>query len=50
MRAGLQELFAMTVRGELRVEIGGRYPLEQAREAHRALESRGTRGKLVLVA
>jgi NADPH2:quinone reductase len=35
--------------GRLRVLIGGRYPLEDARRAHEDLESRRTRGKLLLV-
>jgi NADPH2:quinone reductase len=35
--------------GRLRVLIGGRYPLEEARRAHEDLESRRTRGKLLLV-
>lgn len=36
-------------RGELRIRIGGEWPLAQAADAHRALESRKTTGKLVLV-
>ncbi|MCU0633683.1 MAG: quinone oxidoreductase [Gemmatimonadaceae bacterium] len=35
--------------GALRVEIGGRWPLAQAADAHRALESGGTTGKLLLM-
>jgi NADPH:quinone reductase len=35
--------------GRLRVLIGGRYPLDEARRAHEDLESRATRGKLVLI-
>jgi len=35
--------------GKLRVLIGGRYPLDEARRAHEDLESRATRGKLVLI-
>ncbi len=49
LKAGLAELFDLTVRGELKVRIGGIHPLEHAAEAHRALEGRGTTGKLVLV-
>jgi NADPH:quinone reductase len=35
--------------GALHVEIGGRWPLAQAADAHRALEGGGTTGKLVLI-
>jgi NADPH:quinone reductase len=35
--------------GKLRVLIGGRYSLEDARRAHEDLEARRTRGKLLLV-
>lgn len=35
-------------RGELNVRIHGEYPLEHAADAHRALESRETSGKLLL--
>jgi NADPH2:quinone reductase len=35
---------------ELRIRIGGEWPLAQAADAQRALESRGTTGKLLLVA
>jgi len=35
-------------RGEIKIRVGARYPLEQAAEAHRALEGRGTTGKVLL--
>ena len=52
--ADLAERFARygragDARGELHVRIGARFPLAQAAEAHRALEGRGTSGKLLLV-
>lgn len=49
MRAALEELFTLAGNGELRVTIGGRYPLERAADAHRALSRRASVGKLVLV-
>lgn len=49
LRTGLTELFDLAVRGQLKVTIGGTYPLERAAEAHRALEGRRTTGKVVLV-
>jgi NADPH:quinone reductase len=48
LRTGLEELFDLVIRDELKVTIGGRYPLAEASEAHRALEGRNTTGKLVL--
>ena len=42
------ELLAALSRGELRVTIGGVYPLSEAARAHEALESRQTTGKLLL--
>lgn len=44
-----QELFDLVTEGILKVEIGARFPLEQAGEAHAALESRTTTGKVILV-
>jgi NADPH2:quinone reductase len=35
--------------GKLKVRIGARYPLEQARQAHEHLEARKTTGKLLLI-
>ncbi len=49
LREGLAELFALAGRGELVVTVGERFPLARAAEAHRALEGRGTTGKVVLV-
>ena len=49
LKADLAELFDLAARGQLKVTIGGAYPLEQAAEAHRALEERRTTGKVVLV-
>jgi NADPH2:quinone reductase len=49
LRVGLEDLFDLVAKRELVVTIGGRYPLSEARDAHRALEGRGTTGKLVLV-
>ncbi len=46
-RAG--DLFDWMAAGELKVRIDATYPLEQAAEAHRALASRATSGKLLLL-
>jgi NADPH2:quinone reductase len=42
-------LFGWMKAGQLDVRIGGEFPLEKAADAHRALESRGTTGKLLLI-
>lgn len=44
-----RELFAAITSGEVRVRIDRELPLRDAAEAHRLLESRATRGKLVLI-
>ncbi|WP_026870209.1 quinone oxidoreductase family protein [Inquilinus limosus] len=49
LRADLAELFALAASGALRVVQGGRYRLDQAAEAHRALEDRKSTGKIVLI-
>jgi NADPH2:quinone reductase len=46
--APLQDLFARTLAGELRVVEGAVYPLSEARRAHEDLRARKTVGKLVL--
>lgn len=48
-RADLTRLFAGAAQGDLKVVQGGRFPLGQVAEAHRALETRRTVGKVVLV-
>jgi len=47
MRA--DDLFRWVAAGELKVRIGATFPLADAAEAHRALEGRGTTGKLLLI-
>ncbi|MGO1081215.1 quinone oxidoreductase family protein [Inquilinus sp. CA228] len=49
LRADLAELFALAATGALTVRQGGRYRLDQAAEAHRALETRRSTGKVVLI-
>lgn len=43
------DLFAAIADGSLDVSIGGRYPLDEAAEAYRALEGRRSTGKLLLI-
>jgi len=42
-------VLALVERGELKVRIGARYPLAEARRAHEDLEGRRTTGKLLLI-
>lgn len=44
-----RELFEAVESGAVKVRIGGRFALEDAADAHRALAGRGTTGKLILV-
>jgi NADPH2:quinone reductase len=44
----LAELGGYIRDGRLRLQLGGTYKLAQAAEAHRAIEGRGTTGKIVL--
>jgi NADPH2:quinone reductase len=46
-RAG--RLFELIAEGRLKVRIGGRYQLKEARQAHIDLQSRKTTGKLLLI-
>jgi NADPH2:quinone reductase len=43
------DILSAVADGSLRVEIGGRYPLEQAAQAYRDLEGRASTGKLLLI-
>ncbi len=43
------DVFGLVAAGDLKVEIGARYPLAEARRAHEDLEARRTTGKLLLV-
>jgi NADPH2:quinone reductase len=49
LRGRTDELFGWLGDGRLVVRISGRYPLADAAAAHRALESRATTGKLLLI-
>jgi NADPH2:quinone reductase len=46
---GAGELFDLVRHGEIRIQPPRAFPLAQAADAHRALESRQTTGSLVLV-
>jgi len=46
MRAGA--VLGAIARGELRMRIGARFPLAETAAAHRALEGRGTTGKVLI--
>jgi NADPH2:quinone reductase len=49
LERGAAELFAVIVGGKVRIDVSRTYPLAEAGEAHRALESRATTGSLVLL-
>ncbi|MDB6126170.1 MAG: Alcohol dehydrogenase zinc-binding domain protein [Verrucomicrobia bacterium] len=49
LRARTDELFSWIASGRLKVRIGATFPLAAAGDAHRALESRTTTGKLLLL-
>ncbi len=44
----LNELFAYLKQGQLKVQIGGVFSLEQASKVHQLIESRSSQGKLIL--
>jgi NADPH2:quinone reductase len=43
------EIFTLIETGQLKVNIGRRYPLAEAAQAHLDIESRATTGKLLLL-
>ncbi|MBS7742672.1 MULTISPECIES: alcohol dehydrogenase catalytic domain-containing protein [unclassified Chelatococcus] len=47
--ADLQKVIALVERGEIAPEIAGVLPVEDAAEAHRRMEARGTSGRMVLL-
>ena len=49
MRASAARLFEMIEQGKVPVRIGARFPLADAAEAHRAIESRATTGSTILI-
>jgi NADPH2:quinone reductase len=49
MRASAGRLFEMIEKGVVPVRIGARFPLREAADAHRAIESRATTGSTILV-
>jgi NADPH:quinone reductase len=49
LRERAAALFELVAGGKLRVRVGARYPLTEARRAHEDLEARTTTGKLLLV-
>ena len=48
LQPAMEELFSLVRAGRLRPVVGGSYPLTAARDAHGALRSRATTGKVVL--
>ena len=49
LEAAAAELFDMVASGAVRIQVGQRFPLSRAADAHRALESRATTGSTVLI-
>jgi NADPH:quinone reductase len=47
-RGDLEELAHLTARGELKVHVDVTFPLAEAAEAHRHMEGRRNRGKVIL--
>lgn len=48
LASSMKEILGWLSKGDLELNVGGRYPLEKASEAHSDLEGRKTTGKLVL--
>jgi NADPH2:quinone reductase len=49
MRHGIDASFQLMREGKLRLLIGDTFPIEQAADAHRSMESRQSVGKLLLI-
>jgi NADPH2:quinone reductase len=48
MRRGIEESFRLIAQGKLKLLVGRKFPLAEAADAHRFIESRKSTGKLVL--
>jgi NADPH2:quinone reductase len=48
-RASAEHCFGLMRAGKLRLHIGKTFPLAQAADAHRHIESRQSTGKLILI-
>lgn len=48
IQSSMAEMLGYLSKGQLKLTIGGVYSLEQAAEVHRLLQSRQTKGKLIL--
>ncbi|PLR95310.1 quinone oxidoreductase family protein [Bacillus sp. T33-2] len=48
IQSSLEEMLNYLSEGQLKLTIGGVYPLDQAADVHRLLQSRKTKGKLIL--
>jgi NADPH:quinone reductase len=48
MRRGIEESLKLIAQGKLKLLIGRKFPLAEAAQAHRFMESRQSTGKLVL--
>jgi len=44
-----KDLFDIVLAGKVKIEIGQRYPLKNAAQAHRDLEARKTTGSSILI-
>jgi NADPH2:quinone reductase len=49
MRRGIEESFKLIAQGKVKLLVGKSFPLAQAAEAHKFIESRQSTGKLVLI-
>ena len=49
LRTRTDELFAWAAEGRLKQKVFRTYRLEEAADAHRAIKSRGTTGKLLVI-
>jgi NADPH2:quinone reductase len=49
MRRGIEESFRLIAEGKLKLLVGKTFPLANAAEAHKFMESRASTGKLVLI-